>query len=143
MRLFVLLALVTLMLSVGVWAECTDTDDGQDYAVKGAVTYTKDGKLVTQNTDFCKDSGTLLEFFCDPTGKTTSEYYLCECEDGACAGMKPAEEVVEQPEEKVEVTPEKVVEEPKEAVVEAQPEEKVERWGWFSKIISFFSGLFK
>ena len=93
-RLLVLLALITLILAVGVFAEFTETDDGKDFAVKGTTTYSKDGNIVTENVDLCRAEDTLLEYFCDSTGKTTSEYYHCVCVDCACTDIeKPVEEV--------------------------------------------------
>ncbi len=141
-RLLVLLTLITLMLAVGVFAECTETDDGKDFAVKGTTTYSKEGKEISKTVDQCLDESILEENFCDSDGKSDIERYECPegCEDGACIGMKaaetPAEEVVEE-EVPEELPVEEVVEEP-----EVTPPE-LEKQSWFSRMISFFRNLFK
>ena len=67
--------------------ECTDSDDGMDYFVKGSVT----GKSQTTNftqfsTDSCVDDSRLVEFFCGDNNEVNIEMYSCPngCEDGAC-----------------------------------------------------------
>lgn len=109
-RLLVLLTLMSLMLAVSVFAECTDTDDGKEYAVKGS---TDDGTVAEPYSDFCKDEGTLIEYFCDDTDQATFEYYHCDCVNGACTDVEaPVEEAVEEvpAEEPVEVIPEETLE---------------------------------
>lgn len=139
-RLLILLTLITMMLAVGVVAECTDTDNGKDYATKGTTTYSTNGKAVAVNTDICTDSNTLIEYFCDSTGKTTYEYYTCKCVDGACTDVaKPEEKVKEEvPAEVPKETPAEVppVEAPTEPVVTPV------KVSWFSRIINFFRNLF-
>lgn len=144
-RLFVLLALMTMMLAVGVFAECTETDDGKDFAVKGTTTYSKEGKEISKTIDQCLDESILEENFCDSDGKSDIERYECPegCEDGACIGIKAAETPAEEEEVVKEEVPEelpveeKVVEEPN--VTPPEPEKQ----NWFSRIISFFRNLFK
>ena len=121
-RLLVLLTLMTLMLAVGVFAQCTETDDGKDFAVKGTTTYSKGGMEISKTIDQCLDESILEENFCDSDGKSDIERYECPkgCEDGACIGMEAAE------------TPEEVVkeevpaEEPKEVIPEETPETQPE-----------------
>ena len=121
MKKLIFLSLVVLMLASSVFAECTDTDDGENYGVKGTTTFTKGGNVISENTDLCKDEGTLIEYFCDESGKTSLNYFICECVDGACVGMEEAveEEVPEEEEEEeiieedIFVAEDPVIEEPK------------------------------
>jgi len=96
-RLLVLLVLITLISAVGVFAECTETDDGKDFAVKGTTTYSKGNNVIAENVDLCINSGTLTEYFCDQDGKTTYENYACNCVDGACTDVTETEEPAEVP----------------------------------------------
>jgi len=100
-RLIVLLVLITLVLAINAYADCTETDDGTDFAVKGVTTYTKEGREISKTIDQCLDENRLEENFCDSAGKSDIERYDCPegCEEGACIGM---EEVAETPEEVVE-----------------------------------------
>ncbi len=141
-RLLVLLTLITLMLAVGVFAECTETDDGKDFAVKGTTTYSKEGKEISKTVDQCLDESILEENFCDSDGKSDIERYECPegCEDGACLGMEAAETPEEVVEEEVPA------EEPTEVIPEetpSEPEVTPVKVSWFSSVINFFRNLFK
>lgn len=116
-KLIVLLALTALILSVGVSAECTDSDDGRNYGVKGTTTVTKNEKIISENIDLCMDKLTVIEYLCDQFSKTTFEYYPCDCVDGVCINL-----VEETPEEE-EIVEEEVVEEEEEVVEEEEPVE--------------------
>ncbi|MFH1642666.1 MAG: hypothetical protein ABIC04_07270 [Nanoarchaeota archaeon] len=60
--------------------QCTDSDSGKDYYVKGAITF----KGITVS-DYCTDPSNLKERYCSSTGASEILYY-CQygCEDGAC-----------------------------------------------------------
>ena len=64
-------------------APCTDTD-GEDYFTKGVSTY---GGY--NNSDICRDTTTLYEYYCSPSGYQSMQNVACAfgCEDGAC--VKP------------------------------------------------------
>ena len=141
-RLFVLLTLMTLILAVGVLAECVDSDDGKEYITKGTTTYSKEGKEISKTVDQCLDESILEENFCDSDGKSDIERYECleGCEDGACLGMEAAETPEEVVEEEVPA------EEPTEVIQEetpSEPEVTPVKVSWFSRVIDFFRNLFK
>lgn len=85
---------------------CSDTDNGKDYGVKGKVfgayyLFTKQDFL---EEDYCKDEGTLVEYYCVAEGNGLHSYkqeikYKCKsgCEDGICLGEEQASEVNEIP----------------------------------------------
>lgn len=60
---------------------CTDSDGGKDYYVKGT-TYLGN----TPNVDVCSNSSVLWEYSCDDANTFRSESYSCPngCDDGAC-----------------------------------------------------------
>ncbi len=76
--------------------KCTDTDGGSDPTTKGGVKgrwYTTN--VLRKETDYCKDSSTLYEYYCKRRAGSEygSEYayyvtIVCEgdelCDDGAC-----------------------------------------------------------
>ncbi|MEK6900332.1 MAG: hypothetical protein AABX05_04375 [Nanoarchaeota archaeon] len=63
---------------------CVETDNGNDPAAQGTVTAKGLSSARLQNfTDTCKDSGTLLEHYCEDAAHLT-ETIPCECKDGAC-----------------------------------------------------------
>lgn len=66
---------------------CTDTDGGIVINVKGTVT-DNDGQV---RTDFCQDSNTVQEYFCDTDNLFTATLRDCgsgeQCLDGACSGI--------------------------------------------------------
>jgi len=68
--------------------ECTDSDEGLRYFVKGTVTgQNEDDSIsgVTSATDSC-EGDILYEFVCKDTGEYDDESYICPngCQDGAC-----------------------------------------------------------
>lgn len=62
------------------YANCNDTDGGLNYEVAGKV-ITND---LAVHEDQCKDSDTLLEYYCSSDERAFSEKYDCECENDAC-----------------------------------------------------------
>lgn len=77
--------------------ECTDSDDGKDYSVKGETTDFGDTRK-----DSCLDSNTLTEFYCEQAeGQTRpsrgAKQKKCEygCKDGVCV-EEPSEEDLER-----------------------------------------------
>ncbi len=69
---------------------CDDSDGGIADTIKGTVTITyhwTDGSTTTDEyIDKCRDSQTLLEYYCTSDGGMSSRYIDCEyeCKDGAC-----------------------------------------------------------
>jgi len=67
---------------------CTDSDNGKDYYVKG----TTKKASVTKN-DYCSTPYRLVEYYCSDRDAVSYEYKTCpesgKCENGACS--KPAE----------------------------------------------------
>jgi PKD repeat protein len=71
----------------GAVPKCTDTDGGKDYYVKGITTGLAGDNLISTDTDFCRDSNMLVEWFClsDQKTRTNTNYYCPNgCVDGAC-----------------------------------------------------------
>ena len=68
---------------VCVQPTCSDSDGGQSSSVKGTTT-----KAGTTSTDSCRDSSTLIEYYCDSSGNIASKDIQCgtgsACSDGAC-----------------------------------------------------------
>jgi len=62
------------------YANCTDSDNGLNYELKGKVT-TNDFAV---HEDYCKNSGTLVEYYCSSDDRAFSETKACNCDDGAC-----------------------------------------------------------
>ena len=62
-------------------SECIDSDNGQDYYVKGKVSH---GGVILQ--DSCADDYNLNEFYCNKEGGSISETFKCQlgCKNGAC-----------------------------------------------------------
>ncbi|MBU4501628.1 MAG: hypothetical protein KKA79_03490 [Nanoarchaeota archaeon] len=121
-----ILLVMALFLTIGVSAECTDSDGGQNYEEKGTTIYTKNDNVISEVVDQCLDETRLEEYFCDPDGKTTLERYDCPegCMDGACIGEEAeVEEVVEEEttEEIIEETAEIPPEETEEPVTTVTP----------------------
>ncbi|MBW2992294.1 hypothetical protein KY345_03700 [Candidatus Woesearchaeota archaeon] len=70
--------------------ECTDTDGGKEYYVKGTAKGLENGQLAT-STDGCRyDDVTLAEVYCDGSELKVTQY-VCDfiCEDGACVKAPP------------------------------------------------------
>ncbi len=70
---------------------CSDTDSGKNYDLKGTVkgTYYFLIKEEYQETDYCKDENTLIEYYCvneDMHSYKEKEEFFCElgCEQGKC-----------------------------------------------------------
>jgi hypothetical protein len=73
--------------------ECTDSDGGVNYNIKGSIEWVEDGE-VKDATDYCSEAGLLGEWYCNPdqsyVGEIPSsvEYNCAEegkvCEEGAC-----------------------------------------------------------
>ncbi|MFH0711510.1 MAG: LamG-like jellyroll fold domain-containing protein [archaeon] len=63
-------------------SECTDSDGGKDYYIKGTAT----GKSSISYTDSCILTTRLYESFCRSNGYASRELYSCPngCSDGAC-----------------------------------------------------------
>ncbi len=72
-------AVLFVLLSITVSAQCADSDAGKDYAVKGTV----QAGLFTRN-DFCLSGRMLIENYCDASGNAKYERHSCKCEKGAC-----------------------------------------------------------
>jgi len=81
-------------VSLNITKTCTDTDNGQNYFVKGNVNY-KNGDFVSNVFDMCTSAiinGTmrenfLREYFCTSANEVDYEHYQCpvgNCKDGAC-----------------------------------------------------------
>jgi len=73
-----------------VGAECTDTDGGKDYSVKGIASgYARNGDEA-ELEDTCMEAGEhvgqLGEYFCLENGVVAVDFYSCPagCQDGAC-----------------------------------------------------------
>lgn len=62
------------------YADCNDTDGGLNYEVAGRV-ITND---LAVHEDQCRDSDTLLEFYCSSDDRAFSEKHYCDCENDAC-----------------------------------------------------------
>lgn len=135
MRSIIILMAIILMLTSSVLAECVDTDEGKNYGVKGTTTYTK-GSYQDVHVDFCSHENSLVEYFCEEsTGKPSSEFYHCDCVDGACVDEEEVveeitEEIVEEVEEEVEIPPEETIDEEPEV-----PTESSDAWIWISAVI--------
>lgn len=78
--------------------ECTDSDNGQNFSVKGTTV----GKLAGEQgsyVDSCKDDGMLAEYYCEdsPTPHVVLQDNDCPngCSDGVCV-EEPSEEDLEQ-----------------------------------------------
>lgn len=70
---------------------CTDSDEGQDYYVKGNVDYKeldaqKSIKATGGGSDDCQDKTTLREYYCDDSRKVQYSYFDCAngCSNGVC-----------------------------------------------------------
>lgn len=62
---------------------CTDSDGGFDLHIKGTATVVEDGKVTWEKEDFCFDSNTLYEYYCQD-GTIMHESTRCPCSDGVC-----------------------------------------------------------
>lgn len=85
--------------------ECTDTDGGADYFVKGSTTggqaYDGDDFItlddgspkIFTSTDSCSNSGKVYENYCSEKGAVVSEWVACpnDCKDGACIKVQEEE----------------------------------------------------
>jgi hypothetical protein len=64
---------------------CTDSDGGKDYNVKGTITGLDGNGVISTDTDFCRDSNVLVEWFCSGVYRTNTNYQCPNgCKDGAC-----------------------------------------------------------
>jgi len=78
-------------------ANCSNTDGGKNYYVKGDFSYdtTRNGKINGHagGTESCYGD-IVNENYCDENGASKTEKYKCPkgCKDGACIGPPPAEE---------------------------------------------------
>lgn len=82
--------------------ECTDTDGGKDYYVKGSVSgyfSPSAGGGYIERTDSCADSpqGVLSEWYCTSDGFVELDNYRCpnSCQEGACIGDLQLERIEE------------------------------------------------
>jgi cysteine-rich repeat protein len=82
------------------WATCSDDDGGEDYSVKGTITWAysavtgtrcdgSSGSDTSQNgveSDYCSDANLLIERICDSNNLIQRVEYTCPngCYDGAC-----------------------------------------------------------
>ena len=62
------------------YANCTDTDGGLNFAVRGKV-MTND-KMVYE--DYCETDSLLIEYYCLPDHRAASKKERCDCDRGAC-----------------------------------------------------------
>ncbi len=62
---------------------CEDTDGGMDIHTKGVTTVNKGGSDEWAKEDFCFDSRTLYEYYCEG-GALTHEVIKCPCSNGVC-----------------------------------------------------------
>lgn len=62
---------------------CEDTDGGFDIHVKGTATLYENGQETWAKEDFCYDSDTLYEYYCED-GALTHDSIRCPCHDGEC-----------------------------------------------------------
>ena len=67
--------------------ECLDTDGGKIYDTKGTVIY-ENGRYRI-GTDYCDDTTTLVEYYCDDDDYIRTDIYECStigdiCIDGSC-----------------------------------------------------------
>ncbi|MFQ5531812.1 MAG: hypothetical protein ACE5ES_04315 [Candidatus Nanoarchaeia archaeon] len=77
----------TPITGLAIGDTCIDTDNGQDFNLTGIVSYTNITTGITTNfTDFCINSTTLTEYYCNPTNDTISIENFCNlgCLNGAC-----------------------------------------------------------
>ena len=72
---------------------CTDSDNGKNYSIKGTIQITYTNGAIRIENDSCNSDGTLREWFCgtlgDPAGLLRSENYVTcpsntKCKEGAC-----------------------------------------------------------
>lgn len=106
--LLILLFVLAILVFLGVYFRitgkvvftnlppCVDSDNGTSYFVKGTVTGPTGNSLtglpLSNRSDFCKDSKSLVEYYC-VGGKWGKQYVMSEnypcvagCKDGACIG---------------------------------------------------------
>jgi len=62
------------------YENCTDSDGGKNYAVKGTVK-TNDGATYD---DLCKSDTVLVEYYCSSDNRAFSEIKNCDCKDDRC-----------------------------------------------------------
>ncbi len=62
---------------------CEDTDNGYEIHWKGTTTLFEEGEEKWVNVDYCWDSGTLVEYYCE-NGALTHDSVKCPCSNGVC-----------------------------------------------------------
>lgn len=96
-------------------SDCTDTDDGKDYSIKGTVTTNSETK--TDSCRYCTGvclegesgcetgCGAVLEFYCDE-GVIKNETHVCgdnkSCEEGACVSTNQEDDETNDNEDETE-----------------------------------------
>lgn len=92
--LFMLLVLVGLAYA----QQCTDTDGGIDYYVRGTVVDISG----YSHTDECSSSRELVEYFCHSSGYYGADFHTCpfglDCVDGVCGGIVTTTTIPTEPE---------------------------------------------
>lgn len=63
--------------------ECTDSDFGYEIHTKGISKLTENGVVKSEKEDFCYNSGTLYEYYCEG-GAMTHDAVKCPCTNGVC-----------------------------------------------------------
>lgn len=65
---------------------CSDSDGGLNPGVQGTVTIYYQGSFYYSYTDYCSNSGTLVEYWCNSPQSWTSTTFYCSngCSAGAC-----------------------------------------------------------
>lgn len=62
---------------------CGETDGGYDPNSKGTTTVTEGGETIWEKEDYCLDSRTLVEYYCE-VHEAAHESVKCTCSGGAC-----------------------------------------------------------
>jgi hypothetical protein len=62
------------------YANCTDSDNGLNFSVKGTVKTNENNLYV----DKCEDGDNLVEYYCSTDDRAFSEKEKCDCSMGAC-----------------------------------------------------------
>lgn len=62
---------------------CEDTDNGYEIHWRGTTTLFEEGQEKWINIDYCFDSNTLVEYYCD-NGALTHDSVKCPCNEGVC-----------------------------------------------------------
>ncbi len=71
---------------ISVIEECSDSDFGFEISKKGTAKLTENGVVKEEKDDFCYDSNTLYEYYCEG-GALMHEAVKCACTNGVCAPM--------------------------------------------------------